>query len=105
MIEDFMTVEEAAQYLGCTKSAVCHICRQGGFEGARRAGQRVWLIPRQSVLSYRKGLQGFAAVQAKKKAEKASVLANINEAIITAQVQAKKKAEVKVIDTAETVSD
>lgn len=40
-----MTVKEAAAQLGYTDSAVCHICRQGGFPGAQRVGQKVWLIP------------------------------------------------------------
>lgn len=65
-----MTVEEAAKQLKYTKSAVCNICRRGEFPGARRVGQRVWIIPRASVMNYKRGLQGFAAVQARKRAEK-----------------------------------
>ena len=81
IIEDFMTVKEAAEYLGYTSSAVSYICRNGGFPDARRAGERVWLIPKQSVVNYRRGLQGFAAVQAKKKADEAARRAKIEEAL------------------------
>ena len=88
IIEDFMTVKEAAEYLGYTLSAVCNICRRGGFPDARRAGERVWLIPKQSVVNYRRGLQGFAAVQARKRADEAAQRARIEEALgITGQAQ------------------
>ena len=84
-MEEFMTVEEAAKYLKRTKSLVCKICRDGGFPDVRRVGQRMWLIPRNSVMNYKPGPQGFAAKKALRDAEKAALLAEINTIIKSAK--------------------
>ena len=80
-----MTVKEAAEQLGYTDSAVCHICRQGGFPGAQRVGQKVWLIPAEAVKNYRRGLQGFAAVKARKQREEAMFMAELKQAVLAVQ--------------------
>ena len=53
--------------------------------GACRIGQRVWLVPEQSVIEYKPALRGFAAVQAKRREEAEKVLKEQNAAIRTAK--------------------
>ena len=76
-----MTVQEAAEYLDYSNGAVCNLCREGTLKGVRRIGNKMWLIPAQSVYEYTKGLQGFAILKAQKDAEKAALMAEIKEAV------------------------
>lgn len=78
-MDDFMTVEDAAKYLKRTKSLICKICRDGGFPDARRVGHKMWIIPISSVMNYKPGLQGFAAVKARKMAEDAALRAMLEK--------------------------
>ena len=67
MIENYMTVEEAAEYLGYHVDSLYNLFTKGKFPGAIKFG-KVWAIPEESVKGYKKGLQGFAAVKARKEA-------------------------------------
>lgn len=69
MIKDLMTTKEAAEYLDYTPEYVCNLCAKGKLEGAQKMGERMWAIPKKAVEGYRPGLQGFAAVNARKRAE------------------------------------
>ncbi len=62
---DYLVVEEAARLLGFNVGTVSRLCRQGKIEGAYRFGGR-WVIPRESVKSYKPAPQGFAAVRQRK---------------------------------------
>ena len=79
MLTDCMTTKEAAEYLGYNPDSVCNLCINGKLSGAFKFG-KAWAIPKQSVYTYKKGLQGFAAEKAKKAQKKASWLAEINAA-------------------------
>ena len=96
MIEDFMTVKDAAKQLGYTDSAVCHICRQGGFPGVQRLGQKMWLIPAEAVKNYRRGLQGFAAVKARKQQEEAKLMAELKQAVLAVQPNGRELDDVDI---------
>ena len=80
-LEDFMTTKQAAKYLKRTTSLICKLCLKGKLPGARRIGEKMWLIPRKSVEGYKPGLQGFAIEKDRKEKEKMSWLAEINAAI------------------------
>jgi len=64
-----MTTEEAAKYLKYTTSYVCQLIKSGKISGAKKISQKAWLIPKTSIFDYKPGLQGFAAINAKKRAE------------------------------------
>ena len=76
MLEELMTTKEAANFMGYAHDYVSRLCREGKLPGAQMVAQKVWLIPMKSVIDYKPGPQGFAAVQARKRAEEA---ANIQE--------------------------
>lgn len=42
---EYFTVSEAVEYMGCTDGWVRILLREKKIPGARRIGQRVWLIP------------------------------------------------------------
>ena len=42
---EWLTVTEAVGFMGCTDGWVRALLRDGKLPGARRIGQRVWLIP------------------------------------------------------------
>ena len=69
-MKGYMTTKQAAEYLDYTTEYISYLCKKGKLSGAERAGVKVWLIPEQSVYEYKPGLQGFAAVKARKLAEK-----------------------------------
>jgi excisionase family DNA binding protein len=46
---EYLTVAEAVEVMGCTQGWVRHLLGEGKLAGARRFGQRVWLIPVQSA--------------------------------------------------------
>jgi excisionase family DNA binding protein len=51
----WLTVEEAVALIGCTDGWVRHLLREGKLEGWR-AGERAWLVRRESALQARAGL-------------------------------------------------
>lgn len=82
---EYITVEEAAKHLNRTKTNVCWLCRKGKLKGAKKFGEKVWMIPKQSVLEHKPGLQGFAAVQARKKADEEKLRSLIRNKITQQQ--------------------
>lgn len=79
-IDDFITTGEAAQISGYSSDYIGTLCRGGILSGVRRKGN-IWLVPKKSVEDYEPGLQGFAAVQARKRAEEAARQAEVNGVI------------------------
>ena len=88
--ENYMSVEEAAVYLKHTTRSIRGLCNSGKLPGATKIGKKVWAIPEQSVKNYVKGLQGFAAVKARKEAEEQLLLAEIDAAIERARAMNEK---------------
>lgn len=43
--DEYLTVSEAVDRMGCTDGWIRVLLREGRLPGARRIGQRVWLIP------------------------------------------------------------
>ena len=66
-IQEFISVEEAAELSGYGKWNITLLCRQGKLDGAVKVG-KVWLIPRKAIEDYKPGPQGFAAVWAHRRA-------------------------------------
>jgi excisionase family DNA binding protein len=46
---EYLTVAEATALMGCTEGWVRMLLRDGKIAGARRIGQRVWVIPAASA--------------------------------------------------------
>jgi excisionase family DNA binding protein len=57
ILDDYVTVAEAAEELGLTDSAIRHAIRRGLFQPVR-LGKRANLIPRAQVDKYRAEHQG-----------------------------------------------
>ena len=53
---EYLTVAEAVEVMGCTEGWVRALLGQGKLPGARRIGQRVWLIPTSAAKAARDGL-------------------------------------------------
>lgn len=53
---EYLTVAEAVALMGCTDGWVRVLLREGKLPGARRIGQRVWLIPSRAALEARDAL-------------------------------------------------
>lgn len=53
---EYLTVSEAVEVMGCTDGWVRILLRDGKLPGARRIGQRVWLIPAAAAKTARDGL-------------------------------------------------
>lgn len=51
----WLTVEEAVALIGCTDGWVRHLLREGRLEGWR-AGERAWLVKRESAIEARRNL-------------------------------------------------
>lgn len=49
----YLTVSEAVEVMGCSDGWVRHLLRTGGLAGAKRIGQRLWLIPEASAVRAR----------------------------------------------------
>ena len=81
MLKEYMTTTEAAEYKGYTPEHVCYLCSKGKLQGVERIGKKMWIIPRKSIEDYKPGLQGQAAVNVRKEAEKETQLAEWNAAI------------------------
>jgi excisionase family DNA binding protein len=52
----YLTVAEAVEYMGCSEAWVRTLLGAGKLTGARRIGQRVWLIPEAAATEARDGL-------------------------------------------------
>jgi excisionase family DNA binding protein len=50
--KNWLTVEEAVELIGCTDGWVRHLLREGKLEGWR-AGERAWLVRRDSAVKAR----------------------------------------------------
>ena len=53
---EYLTVTEAVKLMGCTDGWVRILLREGRIRGARRIGQRVWLIPTSAAKEARDNL-------------------------------------------------
>ena len=53
---EYLTVAEAVDLMGCSEGWVRTLLGQGKLPGARRIGQRVWLIPTSAAQHARDGL-------------------------------------------------
>lgn len=51
-IKDLLTVEEAADVIGCTPGYVRRMCRQGTISG-KKVTKRCWLVPVEEALKIR----------------------------------------------------
>lgn len=81
MFEDFMTADQAAEYINRSKSLICKLCVRGELTGAKRIGKKMWLIPKSSIENYTPGPQGFAAVKARRDAARQAELDELNAEI------------------------
>lgn len=53
---EYLTVAEAVAFMGCSEGWVRTLLGEGKLPGARRIGQRVWLIPASAAREARDGL-------------------------------------------------
>jgi len=53
---EYLTVSEAVDVMGCTQGWIRHLLGEGKIPGARRIGQRVWLIPAAAARAARETL-------------------------------------------------
>lgn len=53
---EYLTVAEAVEVMGCSEGWIRHLLGEGKLPGARRIGQRIWLIPAQAAKAARDGL-------------------------------------------------
>jgi excisionase family DNA binding protein len=53
---EYLTVAEAVDVMGCTQGWIRHLLGEGKLPGARRFGQRVWLIPTAAAQQARDAL-------------------------------------------------
>lgn len=53
---EYLTVAEAVDVMGCSEAWVRTLLGRGKLVGARRIGQRVWLIPRSAATEARDAL-------------------------------------------------
>ena len=53
---EYLTVAEAVALMGCTDGWVRHLLGEGKMPGARRIGQRIWLIPAAAARAARDNL-------------------------------------------------
>ena len=52
-LDGYVSVADAAEMMGKTVNLVGKLARSGRLPGAQKIGRMGWLIPRDSVLSYR----------------------------------------------------
>lgn len=52
-IDDYVTVAEAAEIIGCTDGRVCQMARAGELKG-QKMGKRTWIILRKDCEKYAK---------------------------------------------------
>ena len=100
-IQEFISIEEAAQKLGYEKSSVTLLCRQGKLDGAIKIGGR-WLVPRLTIENYVKAPQGFAAIwKRRREAEKLEaenyVCDENSESLERDELNGKKNIELEIL--------
>lgn len=80
-IEDFVTIREATQMLNINKARIGVLCRDGRFQGAKKTSLG-WLIPRESILNFRRLPPGLKPKTPKRGDDKALILSMVeNNAI------------------------
>lgn len=47
-VENLLTADEAAKFIGCSSGRVRQMCREGIIAG-KKAGKRLWLVPLQEA--------------------------------------------------------
>lgn len=52
----YLTVAEAVAHMGCSEAWVRTLLARGKLQGARRIGQRIWLIPQAAATEARDAL-------------------------------------------------
>lgn len=68
MLNEYMSTKEAAEILGYDTAYIRYLCIHDKLPGAEKFNND-WAIPEKAVREYKPGLQGFAAVKARKDAE------------------------------------
>ncbi len=85
MYGEYMTAAEAASFLNRTKRCITRLCLNGKLSGAKKIGEKMWMIPKQAVLNFQPSPQGFAVTRPREKAlkeeKKRAELDEINAAI------------------------
>ena len=76
-IEDFVTIRETTKMLNINKARVGVLCRDGRFQGAKKTSLG-WLIPRESVLNFKRLPPGLKPKTPKREDDKA-LISNIIE--------------------------
>ena len=84
MLENFMTVKDAAVFLGLSTGRIRQLCIKGEMAEAQKVGN-TWVIPRASVEAYEPGPQGFAAVWERRKAEREALRKEVESALTGAK--------------------
>ena len=75
IVEDLVSVQEAANMLSLDRSRIGKLCRQGRFDGARKIGER-WVIPRDAVINFKRRPPGAPTNRHK---EKELIMQAVNE--------------------------
>lgn len=65
MVNDFLSTAEAGELLSLTRERVQQLIRKGSIEGKKFGG--VWLVDKQSVLTYKAKREGKSSIQEKDK--------------------------------------
>lgn len=86
-VDDYISMEDAAQLSGYTRRMITNLCVAGKLPGARKMGNQ-WIVPRQALLEYRPDPPGPKPGSKRKKKED-PLEAELREAI--AQAKARKE--------------
>jgi hypothetical protein len=82
-LTEYMTVAEAAKMLNKSIPLITHLCREGRLTNAVKLTTGAWLVPRESVLSYKpmkRGVKPGTHTKAQRlAAEKAELLKQVTE--------------------------
>ena len=78
---EYMTAAEAASFLNRTKRCITRLCLNGNFLGARKFGEKMWMIPTQSVLEFKPIPQGRPTGTSNKEKKRQAELDEWNAAI------------------------
>ena len=84
MLENFMTVKDAAAFLGLSTGRIRQLCIKGEIPKAQKVGN-TWVIPRASVEAYEPGPQGFAAVWERRHAAPTALRGGVAATLSAAQ--------------------
>ena len=77
----YMTTKEASKYLKYHPDYIGYLCSKGKLNGAEKIGDRVWMIPTQSVLEFKPIPQGRPPGTTNKEKKRQAQLDEINAAI------------------------